>query len=114
MTGLGERTPGDVEPAIAREELVGEFVSLEEIDQALELSWVARADVGSLAEEVLRVVDTTHEGIDARVAEAGVNKDGTDHLSGRFQEHQAAVDHVRHVLHGGFIVRVFAHVDEFV
>jgi hypothetical protein len=85
VAGLGEGTPGDVEPAIAGEELVGEFVSLEEIDQALELSRVARADVGSLTEEVLRVTDTTHEGIDARVAEAGVNKDGTDHLSGRFQ-----------------------------
>ena len=114
MAGLGERTPGDVEPAIAGEQLVGQIVSLEEIDQALELLRVARADVGSLAEEVLRVSDTTHEGIDTRVAEAGVDKDGTDHLSGRLQEHQTAVGHVRHVLQGGFIVRVFAHVDEFV
>ena len=89
-------------------------MSLEEIDQALELSRVARANVGSLAEKVLRVTDTTHEGIDARVAESGVDDDGTDHLSGRLQEHQTAVGHVRHVLHGGFIVRVFAHVDEFV
>ena len=89
-------------------------MSLEEVDQALELLRIARADVGSLAEEVLRVSDTTHEGIDARVAEAGVDDDGTDHLSGRFQEHHAAIDHVRYVLHGGFIVRVFAHVDEFV
>lgn len=103
-----------MEPAIAREELVGELVSLEEIDQALELSRVARADVGSLAEKVLRVTDTTHEGIDSRVAEAGVNKDGTGYFSGRLQEHHAAIDHVRHMLHGGFIVRVFAHVEEFV
>ena len=109
-----EGAPGDVEPAIADEELVGVGVCLQEIDQALELSRVARADVGSLAEEVLRVTDTTHEGIDSRVAEAGVNKDGTGYFSGRLQEHQAAVDHVCHVLHGGFIVRVFAHVDEFV
>ena len=109
-----EGVPGDVEPAIAGEELVGVGVCLQEIDQALELSRVARANVGSLAEEVLRVTDTTHEGIDARVAEAGVDEDGPDHLPGRFQEHHAAIDHVRHVLHGGFIVRVFAHVDEFV
>ena len=114
MPRRGERTPGDVEPAIAGEELVGVGVCFQEIDQALELSRVARADVGSLAEEVLRVTDTTHEGIDTRVAEAGVDDDGADHLPGRFQEHHAAVDHVRHVLHGGFIVRVFAHVDEFV
>ena len=52
--------------------------------------------------------------VDVLVAEAGVDEDGTDHLPGRFQEHHAAVDHVRHMLHGGFIVRVFAHVDEFV
>ena len=114
MAGLGERTPGDVEPTIAREELVGVGVCLQEIDQALELLRVARADVGSLAEEVLRVADTTHEGIDARVAEAGVDEDGADHLAGGLQQHHAAVGHVRHVLHGGFIVRVFAHVDEFV
>ena len=111
---LGERTPTDMEPTIAREELVGVGVCLQEVDQALELSRVARADVGSLAEEVLRVSDTTHEGIDTRVAEAGVNKDGTGYFSGRLQEHQTAVGHVRHVLHGGFIVRVFAHVEEFV
>ena len=114
MSGRGEGIPRDVEPAVAGEELIGEFVSLEEIYEALELSRVARADVGSLAEQVLRVADTTHEGIDTRVAEAGVNKDGTDHLSGRFQEHHAAVGHVRHVLHGGFVIRVFSHVDEFV
>ena len=80
-----EGVPGDVEPAIAREKLVGEFVSLEEIYEALELLRVLGAYVGSLAEEVLRVTDTTHEGIDARVAEAGVDEDGPDYFSGRFQ-----------------------------
>ena len=80
-----EGVPRDVEPAGARQQLVGVGVCLQEIDQALELSRVARANVGGLAEQVLRVTDTTHEGIDTRVAEAGVNKDGTDHLSGRFQ-----------------------------
>ena len=114
MSGLGEGVPGDVEPAGARQQLVGVRRGLEGIHEALELSRVARADVGSLAEKVLRVTDTTHEGIDSRVAEAGVNKDGTGYFSGRLQEHHAAIDHVRHVLHGGFIVRVFAHVDEFV
>jgi hypothetical protein len=102
-----------VEPPVAGEELVGEIVRLEEIDQALELLRVLGADVGGLTEEVLRVTDTTHEGVDARVAETGVDEDGTDHLSGGFQEHQTAVGHVRHVLHGGFIIGVFARVDEF-
>ena len=113
MPGRGERTPGEVEPAIAGEELVGQIVSLEEIDQSLELLMVTGANVGSLAEQVLRVSDTTHEGIDARVAKAGVDEDGADHLPGRFQEHHAAIDHVRHVLQRGLVARVFLRVDEF-
>ena len=80
-----EGVPRYVEPAIAGEELIGVGVCLQEIYQALELLRVTGANVGSLAEQVLRVADATHEGIDTRVAEAGVNKDGTDHLSGRFQ-----------------------------
>ena len=114
MSRRSEGNPGDVHPAGAGQELVGVFTITEEFDQTLELLRVLRANVGSLAKEVLRPADTTNEGVDARVAEAGVDDDGTDHLSGRFQEHQAAVGHVRHVLHGGFIVRVFSHVEEFV
>ena len=30
-----------------------------------------------------------------------------------FQQHQAAIGYVRHVLHGGFVIRIFAHVEEF-
>ena len=114
MTWRGKWTPGDVEPVVAGQELVGVLQVFQEVHKFIELTRVLGADVGSLAEEVLRVSDTTHEGIDARVAEAGVNKDGTGYFSGRLQEHQTAIDHVRHVLHGGFIVRVFAHVEEFV
>ena len=114
MARLGEWTPGEVEPAAAGgQELVGQIVSLEEIHQALELLRVTRADVGSLAEHVLRVRDATHMAVDILVAEAGVDEDGTDHLSGRFQEHHAAVDHVRHVLQRGLVARVFLRVDEF-
>ncbi len=114
MSWGGEGVPGNVEPAVAREELVGQIVSLEEIDQALELARVLGANVGSLAYEVLRVLDTTDEGVDARVAEARVDDDGADDLAGRFQQHEAAIGHVCHVLHGGFVVGVFAHVQEFV
>ncbi len=103
-----------MEPAGAGQELVGEFMGFQEVNKALELARVLGTNVGSLANEVLRVLDATDEGVDARVAEAGVDEDGTDHQSGGLQEHQAAIGHVRHVLHGGFIVRVFAHVDEFV
>ena len=114
MSRDAEGSPGDVEPPVAGEELVGEFVSLEEGNEALELLRILGADVGGLAEQVLRVTDSAHQGVDARVAETAVDEDGTDHQSGGLQEHHAAIDHVRHVLHGGFIVRVFAHVEEFV
>ena len=106
MAGLGEGTPGDVEPAIAREELVCQFMSLEEVDQALELLRVLGADVGSLALQVLRVADAAHMAVDVLVAESGVDDDGTYHLPGRFQEHHAAVGHVCHVLQRGFVARV--------
>ena len=113
MARVGEGIPGKVEPAIAGEELVGEFVGFEEVYEALELVRVLGADVGSLAEQVLRVADTTHMAVDVLVAEAGVDEDGADHLPGRFQEHHAAIDHVRHVLQRGLVARVFLRVDEF-
>ena len=91
VAGWGEGSPGDVEPARGGEELVGEGVGLQERDQTLELLRVLGADVGSLTQQVLRVADATDEGVDARVAVAGVDDDGTDRLSGGFQQHQAAV-----------------------
>ncbi len=59
MAGRAEGRPGDMEPAGAGEELVGQGVMAEEIDQTLEMLRVLGADVGSLAQEVLRTVDTT-------------------------------------------------------
>ncbi len=85
MAGWGDGAPGDVEPPVAGEELVGQIVSLEEGHEALELLRVLGADVCGLAEEVLRVADTTHEGVNARVAEAGVDQDGTDDAASGFQ-----------------------------
>ena len=114
MPWRGEGIPRDVEPAIAGEELVGEFMSAQEVDEALELLGVLGADVGSLAYKVLRAVDTADEGVHAGVAKATVDEDRTDHLAGGFQQHEAAIGHVHHVLHGGFVVGVFAHVQEFV
>jgi hypothetical protein len=91
MAGLGEGSPGDVKPAIAGEELVGEVVASEEFHKPLKLFGIARADVGCLADEVLRVADTTNEGVNPAVAEARIDYDGADFKAGRFQEHQAAV-----------------------
>ena len=110
---LAEGIPRDVEPAGAGEELVSQFVRLEEVHEALELAGVLGADVGSLTEEMLRVLDATDEGIDARVAVARIDDDGAYHLAGGFQEHQAAIGHVRHVLHGGLVVGVLAQIEKF-
>ena len=113
MAGRTEGSPGDVEPAGAGQELVGQGVMAEEIDQALELSRVARADVGSLAQEVLGVLDTAHKGVDARVAEAAVDDDGTAYgLAGRLQQQAAAIDHVGHLLRRRNVGRVLAGVAE--
>ena len=99
-----------MKPAGAGEELVGVRIGAEEVHKFRELLRVTRADVGSLTEEMLRVANAADEGVDARVAEAGVDEDGTDHLAGGLQEHQAAIGHVRHELHGGNVVGVLAEI----
>jgi hypothetical protein len=73
-----------VEPAVAGQELVGVLTGAKEVDKALELLGVARADVGSLAKKVLRILDATDEGVDAGRTEAGVDDDGADQKAGRF------------------------------
>ena len=99
MAGRTEGSPGDVEPAGAGQELVGIFTIAEERDQTVELGGVLGADVGSLANEVLRVLDTANKGVDARVAEAAVDDDGAaDSLAGGLQQQAAAIDYVGHVL----------------
>ena len=53
----------------------------------MELLRVTGADVGGTALQVLGVSDATDEGVDARIAEAGVDEDGAaDGLTGRFQQ----------------------------
>ena len=87
MAGEGEGIPGNVEPAGAGEQLVGQIVSLEEVHKFRELLRVTRADVGSLALQMLRVANATDQGVDARVAVAGIDDDRTDHLAGGLQDH---------------------------
>ena len=83
MAGRGEGVPGDVEPAAAGEELVGELPGLEEIDQPLELGRVFGTDVGGLAEEVLGVFDTVDLAVDGLATESGIDDDGADDDPGR-------------------------------
>ena len=99
MPWRAEGIPGDVKPAVAGQELVGIFTTAEERDQTVELGGVLGADVGSLANEVLGVLDTANKGVDARVAEAAGDDDGTAYgLAGRLQQQAAAIDYVGHVL----------------
>jgi hypothetical protein len=85
MARSGEGIPRDVEPAGSGQELVGIRTGAKEVDKALELARVFGADVGGLACEVLRATDSTDKGVDAGVAEAGVDEDGANHLAGGFQ-----------------------------
>ena len=102
-----------MEPAITGQELVGMFTCLEERDEALELPSVLGADIGSAALEVLGILDAAHEGVDAMVAEAGVNDDGTaDGLAGRLQQLAAAVGHVGYLLDGRHVIGVLLPVAE--
>ena len=112
MSRNAEGIPRDVEPTCGGQQLVSQIVRLEEVHEALELAGVLGADVGSLALQMLRVANTTNEGVDARVAVARVDDDGADHLAGGLQEHQAAIGHVHHVLHGGLVVGVLAQIEK--
>ena len=113
MSWRGEGIPRDVEPAVASQELVGVLTGAKKVHEALELAGVLGANVGSLAKEVLRVANATDQGVDARVAEARIDDDRANHLAGGLQEHQAAIGHVRHVLHGGLVVGVLAQIEKF-
>ena len=101
-----------MEPTCGGQQLVGQFVRLEEVHKALELAGVLGADVGSLALQMLRVANATDQGVDARVTVARIDDDGADHLAGGFQQHQAAIGYVCYVLHGGFVIRIFAQFDK--
>lgn len=113
MAGRTEGRPRDVEPVGGCQELVGQGVGLQKRNQAVELGGVFRADVGSLTEEVLGVLDTANKGVDAGVAEAAVDDDGTaDGLAGGLQQQAAAIDHVGHLLRRRNVGRVLAGVAE--
>ena len=104
MAGRAGGVPGDVEPSVAGEQLVGERVTAEEIYEGLEAGGVLRAYVGGLSEQVLRVADAAHAPVHLSVAEAGVDDDGAYLLAGGFEQEAAAVGEVGHVLRRGDIV----------
>ena len=107
MARLGEGIPGNVEPGLGGEELVGEGVGLEEVDEALELSWILRTDISSLAYEMLGVFDAPYPTIDSLTAEARIDDDGAHDLTGWLQQQMTAIGQIRHNLHRGDVLRIF-------
>ena len=95
MARDAEGFPGDVQPAVAGQELVGKLVSFQEIDQALELGRILRTNVGSTALKVLRVFDATYAAVHVGITEAGVNHNwATNCLAGRLKQISATINHV--------------------
>ena len=112
VAGWGEGIPGEVEPDAGGEELVGEVVVAEEVDEALELSRIFGADVGSLADEVLRVLYAADLKIDGLITEARIDDDWPDDGSCRLQQHQAAIGQIRHNLHRGNVLWVLLQIQK--
>ena len=113
MSWLGEGFPRYVEPAGASQQLVGVRAGAEDVDQALELSGVFGADVGSLAQYVLGVLDASDESVDTRVAIATIDDDGANNAAGRLQQVLATVLQVKQNLHGRQVVGILPLVEEF-
>ena len=113
MPWRGEGSPRDVEPAGARQELVGVLPVSEEVHEFCELRRIFRADVGSLADKVLGVLHATHLAVHGLTTETRIDDDGPHEESCRFQQLMTAISHVRHILHRGDILRVLAQVEEF-
>ena len=112
MAGRGEGIPGDVEPAIAREQLVGVFADFQEFDELPELRWIFRTDVGSLAEKVLGITDTPYLLIDFRIAEARVDYKRSGYDACRFEQQMAAVGQIDNILHRRDVLCIFFQVQE--
>ena len=84
------------------------------IDKVLELLWVLGTDVGSLTHQMLRVTDTANQGIDAGIAETGVDDDGTYLRAGWLKQMLTTVDHSGKLVDGGDVVRIFVQTEELV
>ena len=112
VAGGGEGRPRDVEPAGTGQQLVGIVAGAEEVHQALELLWVLGADVGSLAEQVLRVAHTTDLAVVGLVAVAAIDDDGSHLAACRLQQILATVLQVKQHLRRWQVVGVLLQVEK--
>jgi len=112
VAGGGEGRPRDVKPAGAGQQLVGIVAGAEEVNQSLELLRVPWTDVGSLAEQVLRVADSADLPVVGLVAVAAIDDDGSYLAAGGLQQILAAVLQVKQHLHRGQVVGVLLQVEK--
>ena len=112
VAGAGEGGPGNVEPAVAGEQLVGVGVCPQERHEEVELCRVPRSDVGCLTGEVLRILDTSDPPVHLLVPVPGVDDDGSDVQPGRFQQLKASVGQVGYILLGGDVPWIFTQIEE--
>ena len=112
VAGAGEGGPGNVEPAVAGEQLVGVGVCPQERHEEVELCRVARTDVGCLTGEVLRILETSDPPVHLLVPIPGVDDDGSDVQPGRFQQLKASVGQVGYILLGGDVPWIFTQIEE--
>ena len=112
VAGLGERVPGDMQPVVARQQLVGVLPLLEEVHKRLELRRVFRADVGSLTDKVLGVADTAHLAIHGLATETRIDDDRPHYEPRRLQQLMTAISQICHDLHRGDVLGVFVQIQE--
>ena len=110
MAGRREGIPGDVEPAIAREQLVGVFADLQEFDELPELRRVTRPDVGSLTEQVLGVADTPYPLVDFGISEPRVDDERPSYDACWFEQQMTAVGQIYYILHRRDVLWIFPKV----
>ena len=101
-----------MEPAGGGQELVGQFVRLEKAHKIKELAGVLGADVGSLAEQVLRVAHTTDLAVVGLVAVAAIDDDGSHLAAYRLQQILATVLQVKQHLRRWQVVGVLLQVEK--
>ena len=113
MTRRREGIPGDVEPAIACEQLVGVFADLQEFNEIPELRGVLRPDVGSLTEKVLGSTDTPYPLVDFGISEPRVDDERSSYDACRFKQQMTAVGQIDNILHRRDVLRIFPKVKKF-
>ena len=112
MAGLGERIPRDMQPAVARKQLVGVLPLPEELHERLELRRVLWTDISSLADEVLEIADTAHLAIHGLTTETRVDNDRPHYEPRRLQQLMTATSQICHDLHRGDVLGVFVQIQE--